>query len=104
MAEGCVKLDLEGTLAMTRRFSHAIDTVWCRALRSGAPADTVMALDEASLGLHRARIALADLDEATRTAGRPPEVARGDQPKVAPRGPRASTATPGIRTPRRDPT
>jgi hypothetical protein len=48
MAEGCVKLDLEGTVAMIRRFTHAIDTVWCRALRSGAPADMVMALDEAS--------------------------------------------------------
>lgn len=57
MAEG-VDLDLSETARMIQRFSQLVDAAWQKARRTGAPGALVLALDEASLGLHRARIAL----------------------------------------------
>jgi hypothetical protein len=97
-------LDLEEALAMIGRFTYAFDTVLRRALHSGAPIDMVMALDEASLGLHRARIALADLGEPTRTVDREPEMALGDWSKVAMVGATRRDAKSSTAHPRGDPT
>jgi hypothetical protein len=54
-----VDLDLADTVRMTQRFSKMIDAAWQKARSTSAPGGLVMALDEASLGLHRARIALS---------------------------------------------
>jgi hypothetical protein len=54
-----VDLDLADTVRMIQRFSKMIDAAWQKARSTSAPGGLVMALDEASLGLHRARIALS---------------------------------------------
>lgn len=49
-----------------RRFARAIDLAWQEARQGGAPVGMVVALGEASHGLHRALITLA---ECSRTSG-----------------------------------
>jgi hypothetical protein len=55
------QLDLGKAVEMIRWLTPAIDLAWQKAHSTGAPAGIVMALDEASLGLHRALIALNDV-------------------------------------------
>lgn len=50
----------EEVMEMIRRMTEAVDAAWHAALRTGTPAGLVMAPNEASLGLHRAWIVLAD--------------------------------------------
>jgi hypothetical protein len=101
-----VDLDLADIVRMIQRFSKMIDAAWQKARSTSAPGGLVMALDEASLGLHRARIALShslsesaipmtpplpspswvDRDPAARRTGsgrgQPPDVTTG-QPTLA---------------------
>jgi hypothetical protein len=54
------ELDLAETVRLIQRLSLLVDFAWQEAGRTGAPGALVLALDEASLGLHRARVALND--------------------------------------------
>lgn len=47
-------------MEMIGRMTEAVDAAWRAALRTGTPAGLVMAPNEASFGLHRAWIVLAD--------------------------------------------
>ena len=69
MEGGGLRFDVEGAFAMLRIFTDAVDVALKAAQHSCAPAGMVMALDEASLGLHRACVALANADSLTGPAG-----------------------------------
>ncbi len=88
-----IDIDLGGTVQTIQRLSEAFDLAWQKARRTGAPADLLMALDEASLALHRARIALSGTLSGTAipvTPGEPP-LAPVDQGSTA----RRTTTTHG---------
>jgi hypothetical protein len=49
---------LYGMVETIEQLSKVVDLAWQEVCRTGGPVDLVMAIDEASLGLQRARIAL----------------------------------------------
>lgn len=59
-----LELNLETVIETMRRLAEAVDVARRSALHAGSPAGIAMALDEASLGLHRALVALSHSGEA----------------------------------------
>ena len=70
MAES-IDLDVGEAVDIIQRISHAIDSAWEAACRTGAATDLVVAVNEASLALHRAQIALSGAGLAIRPGGAP---------------------------------